>query len=154
MCQNDLDQQNQRDKKTISDNHTDYEWIAKHRKTGNGLKLTHRDIEAVLVANINRRNLIIIGVVVLSIALSGFWLYSAERQREMLTTQTDRIQREVYLWSSHFQGLPQVIGRYPIVRDLLLEPTKDKQDAANFFRLWMTPLLMLKIFLEGFDKIN
>ena len=115
------------------------------------MKLTHRDIEAILVANINRRNLIIIGVVVLSIALSGFWLYSAERQREMLTTQTDRIQREVYLWSSHFQGLPQVIGRYPIVRDLLLEPTKDKQDAANFFLLQLTDTLGVN-FAYAFDE--
>ena len=115
------------------------------------MKLTHRDIEALLVANINRRNLIIMGVVALSLALSGFWLYSAERQRDLLNTQTNRIQREVYLWSSHFQGLPQVIGQYPIVRELLTAPDQKKQDAANFFLLQLTDTLGVN-FAYVFDE--
>ncbi|MDO6474098.1 ATP-binding protein [Alteromonas sp. 1_MG-2023] len=103
--------------------------------------MKHNQAEALLIANINKRNLIVVGVVVLALAISGFWYYSGESHREILKSQTDRTQREVYLWARHFQGLPQVIGKYPIIRELLENPTKAKQDAANFFLLQLTDTL-------------
>ena len=120
-------------------------------KKRNVLKANRQSIDTLLIANINKRNMLVTGLFVLGITIFVAWLYSGELHREMLKTQTKSIQREVYLWSSHFRGLPKIIGQYPIIQDMLKQPTPEKQDATNFFLLQLTDTLGVN-FAYVFDK--
>lgn len=117
----------------------------------NVLKVNRKYFDTLLIAKINRRNLTLVGLLVLVVTILGAWMHSGVLHRELLKTQTKRIQGEVYLWSSHFRGLPKIIGQYPLIQEMLRQPTPEKQDATNFFLLQLTDTIGVN-FAYVFDK--
>ncbi len=113
--------------------------------------MKHRSVDDVVIGYVNKGNLLALGGLMLVFAASVFWYFSGKQHGDLLQVQTDQTQREVYLWIHHFQGLPQVIGKYHEVSDLLMHPTQEKQESLNYFLLQLTDTIGVN-FAYIFDR--